>query len=214
MTRSKYKVLFGVVVIGVILLSGCIGDNSEPPSGYRDPSKSYDIRRVDVELKYEPSIFYFGDVVQDNGSVGVSKTVNWTLTIVNNGTEQEDVRFEILQFPRELLIWSTELKMFEIHTVEAWAEEENETFNITYTYEHILEYDYYGAEFERIKIDGLKTNSSTDVVFSITFNETVAWSYSPDTTYVGHFEIRKRTIDPKCNNIRYDEVVIPFVVRT
>lgn len=190
---KKGKVLLGsIILIGTVLLSGCIGGNSEPPPGY--PSK-YAAGDIDIELVYEPAIFYFGDVVQDNGSVNQSKTVNWTLAINNRGNHTEDVRFEITYFPPELLVWST---------------------NVAYKYGEIIypEYDYDDADFERYNIEDIVSMTSVEFTVSITFNKTVAWSYSPDTTYVGQFEIRKHTIDPKCGNSYYDELVVPFVVRT
>lgn len=209
MNKQK-SIIVGLLLIS-IMLSGCLGYNSRPPPGY--PPK-YNVGDINIELKYEYPIFYFGDVVQDNGSVNQSKTINWTLTINNHGNYTEDVRFELLQFPEELMIWSTELKIFEIHTVEVWAEEEKEAFNMTYTLERTLEYDYYNREFDRLWIEGVPVNASIEFVVSITFNETVAWSYSPDTTYVGFFEIGKRTCNPECRNIHYEEEIIPFVVRT
>ena len=188
---KKRKVLLGsIILIGIVLLSGCIGDNSRPPS-----YPSYENVEIDVSLEYEPPVFYFGDVVQDNGSVNQSKTVNWAMTINNRGNRTEDVRFEITYFPPELLLWST---------------------NVAYKFGEIIypEYDYDDADFERYEIEDIISMASVEFTVSITFNKTVAWSYSPDTTYVGHFEIGKRTINPKCGNIGYDRLVVPFVVRT
>ena len=188
---KKRKVLLGTIIIGIVLLSGCIGDGSRPPSY---PSRYSEID-VNVELKYDCPIFYFGDVVHDNGSVNQSKTVNWTLTINNRGNTVEDVRFEIAYFPLDLLIWST---------------------NVAYKYVTIIypEYDYEDKDFERYNIKDIISMASVEFTVSITFDKTVAWSYSPDTTYVGYFEIRKYAIDPKCGNIGYGELIVPFVVRT
>lgn len=188
---KKRKILLGSIIIGSVLLSGCI-DNSEPPPGY--PSK-HAVGDIDIELVYEPAIFYFGDVVQDNGSVNQSKTINWTLTINNLGNRSEDVRFEIAHLPPELLIWST---------------------IIAYKYGEIIypEYDYEDKDFERYCIEDIISMASVEFTVSITFNKTVAWSYSPDSTYVGYFEIGRRTINPKCGNIGYGELIVPFVVRT
>lgn len=187
----KREVLLGIVIIGAVVLSGCT-NNSEPPPGY--PSRST-AGNINIELIYDHPIFYFGDVVQDNGSVNQSKTVNWTLTINNHGDGVEDVRFDVLYFPPEPLIWST---------------------TVAYKYNYITypEYDYDRAEFERQYIDDLPSMVSVDFTVSITFDKTVAWSYSPDTTYVGYFEIGKRAINPECNNIYYEGIVVPFVVRT
>jgi len=193
---KKRKVLLGSIVIIAILLSGCI-DNSESPPSY--PSK-YAVGDIDIELVYEPAIFYFGDVVQDNGSVNQSKTVDWALTINNRGNRTEEVRFEISHFPRELLLWPTKV-----------AYKYGETIYPDYDYSN---YDYSKAEFERYYIEDIVSMASVEFTVSITFNKTVAWSYSPDTTYVGHFEIRKHAIDPKCGNSYYERLVVPFVVRT
>ena len=128
---KKRKVLLSsIILIGTVLLSGCIRDNSEPPSY---PSQ-YSEGDVDVKLEYEYPVFYFGDVVQDNGSVNQSKTVNWTLTINNRGNRTEEVRFEIIYFPPELLVWST---------------------TVAYKYGEIIypEYDYDDANFERYYIE-------------------------------------------------------------
>lgn len=181
---KKGKVLLGIVVIGAVLLSGCTGYNSRPPSGY--PSR-YSEGDVNIKLEYDIPIFFFGDIVQEDGSINRSKTVNWTLTINNYGKYLEDVRFEIIHFPYEIIIWAT---------IEATIP---------------TEFDYYDMEFDCIWIE-VPSNTSMDFIFSITLDEAFPWSYNADTSYVGHFEIGYR-IDRK-GSVYYDELKIPFVVRT
>lgn len=192
MNKQK-SVIIGLLLILIMLSGGCF-DDSEPPS-YPPSYKGTDIN---VELNYDYPIFYFGDVVQDNGSVNISKTTDWTLTITNLGSISEEVRFEIVDFPQEILIWSTIVEITER--------------NITFS----PEYDYYDNEFDRYWIEDISANTSLDFIVSITFNKTVAWSYNPDTTYVGHFEIgyRIRKHYDTYSSIYYKELIVPFVVRT
>ncbi|GAG68714.1 unnamed protein product [marine sediment metagenome] len=189
---KRKKILLGSIIIGAVLLSGCI-DNSEPPPDY--PSSN---TIIDIQIGYEEypdgyPIFYFGDVVQDNGSVNVSKTDNWTFTITNNGSQTEEVRFKIVDFPDELMIWSTELRLIDTEII------------------HIPEYDFDRERFETDCLESISPNSTVNITFSITFNKARAWSYNPDVSYVGRFELEYHV---QKGNIYYDELVIPFVVRT
>ena len=191
---KKRKVLLGsIILIGTVLLSGCIGDNSEPPS-YPSYPKNLEI---DVSLDYEPPVFYFGDVVQENGSVNKTKKIDWVLTINNQGSRTEDITFEISYFTPELLVWSTTVTY-------------NDGYIIAYP-----EYDYDDAKFERHDIRA-PSNKSTDFIVSIKFNKTVPWSYCPDTSYMGRFIVRSRVYarhDTR-SSIYYEKEIIPFVVRT
>jgi len=196
---KKRKVLLGsIILIGTVLLSGCIGGNSEP-QGYPSSNVVIDIQ-VTVDgnplIKNYPDgypIFYFGDVVQENGSVNVSKTDNWTFTITNNGSQNEEVRFKIVDFPDELMIWSTELRLIDTEIT------------------HIPEYDFDRERFKTDYLESISPNSTVNITFSITFNKARAWSYNPDVSYVGRFELGYHV---QKGNIYYDELVVPFVVRT
>lgn len=203
---NKRKVLLScIIIVGVVLISGCT--TTQRPPGY--PSR-YDDEGIDVELNYENPIFYFGDVVQDDGSVNKTKTVTWTLVVNNYGSSTEEIHFKIIKFPTEVLMWHTTLALYQ-RTSDNLMHIDG---SITMTFEIELEYGADDEDFDRIQIEGIKSNTSTELIFSITLNEAEAWSYSPDTTYIGQFEIGRRTINPKCNNIGYDELFIPFVVRT
>lgn len=183
--------------LSIVFFTGCLySSNNEYPPSYKES--------VDTRLFYDPAVFYFGDVVQDDGSVNVTKTINWTLRIENHGEREEDVRFELTHFPRELMVWSTDVRFFQ-RTV---------TNNTTITLQIVKEYDYEDEDFKRLRIENIPSNSSIDIIVSITFNKTVPWSYDPDSTFVGFLEIGRRTCNPSCGNIDYEEEIIPFVVRT
>jgi len=197
---NKRKVLLGsIILIGTVLLSGCIGDNSEPPPSYPSQNIVIDIQ-VTVDdnplIKDYPDgypIFYFGDVIQENGSVNVSKTDSWTFTIANNGNQNEEVHFRIVDFPDELMIWSTELRLIDTEIT------------------HMPEYNFNRERFETDCLESISPNSTVNITFSITFNKARAWSYTPNVSYVGQFELEYHV---QKGNIYYEEFIIPFVVRT
>ena len=196
----KKQLLFTSLCIATVLLSGCVDNSQSPPPGYY-PSKNIVIDiQVTVDgnplIKDYPDgypIFYFGDVVQENGSVNVSKTDNWTFTITNNGNQPEEVYFRIVDFPDELMIWSTELRLIDTEIT------------------HIPEYNFNRERFETDCLESIPPNSTVNITFAITFNKARAWSYTPNVSYVGRFELAYHV---QKGNIYYEEFIIPFVVRT
>ena len=193
MSMMKKHIIISIIIVLSIGLSGCL-DGSQTPPQYPSYSKNL---KIDVSLEYEPPVFYFGDVVQENGSVNETKKIDWVLTINNQGNCSEDITFEIAYFPPELLVWSTLV-----------------TYDDGYIIAH-PEYDYYDEEFERHEISA-PSNKSTEFIVSIKFNKTVPWSYCPDTSYVGRFIVRSRvyTRHDTYSHVYYEKEIIPFVVRT
>ena len=193
-----------ITMILFILLSGCIDNSQSPPPGYYPPK---DVT-IDVQLTVDGEpigkdyykdfpdtypIFYFGDVVQDNGSVNVSKTENWTFTIKNYGSQTEDVWFKIVEFPFDLMIWSTELRLIGTEIT------------------HTPEYNFNRERFEREYFESISPNSTANVTFSVTLNKAREWSYNPDVSYVGRFELGYHVQD---GNVYYEVCVVPFIIRT
>lgn len=182
------KLLVTGIILSMVGLTGCIGE--QPPSDYPGEISG---ECIDVRFFYDEPVFYFGDAVQDNGSVNVSKTVSWTLTIENHGEYYEDVRFRFEYFPRELMMWSTTIAYSGIGDTSP-------------------EYDYEDEIFDRHTMKDLPPGAQVVFTVSITFNKTISWTYSPDTNYFGLFEISRRIYDG--HNVFFDELLVPMVVRT